>query len=90
MSEGMSTYIENEGHIDEWVTIYLLWVIPISLNFSLGFVGKIPTGHEAETYDLDEELPVFMSVGVDRVLSDEYTRYLKKCNDYFINGYKNQ
>ena len=50
-------------------------------------MGKHPSDVEAGTYDIMRDAPVFMSVKSDPYLTDEYSNYLKKCNNYFRNDY---
>ena len=51
-------------------------------------VGKHPNVTEATTYGISRDLPVFMSVGDDKDISDPYNRYLEACNAYFLSNYK--
>ena len=50
-------------------------------------MGKYPNEEEAAIYDISSELPVFMSVGDKRNISEEYVNYLRKTNEYFEKNY---
>ena len=55
---------------------------------SMTIVGKYPNNVEAKTYGISENFPVFMSVGEEENISDDYCIYLKACNTYFNNQYR--
>ena len=50
-------------------------------------VGKHPSDVETNTYDINPDLPVFMSVKDDQDTTDEFTKYLSDINKYFTNDY---
>ena len=51
-------------------------------------VGKHPNVHEASTYKLNEDFPVFMDVSDSEEWDDEYAGYLAACNTFFSNMYQ--
>ena len=55
---------------------------------SLELVGKHPSENELATFDINPDLPVFLSVRESPDLSDIYIQYLRACNTYFSNLYK--
>jgi hypothetical protein len=57
-------------------------------NFRLQLVGKNPSEVQADTYDIRQDIPVFMSVAAEPDTSEAYAKYLTKCNAYFKANYK--
>ena len=57
-------------------------------NFRLQVVGKNPSALEADTYEIRQDIPVFMSVAADQDTSEAFAKYLTKSNSYFMENYK--
>ena len=66
----------------------LLWMANKNSNFRLQLVGKNPSEVQADTYDIRQDIPVFMSVAAEPDTSEAFAKYLTKCNAYFKANYK--
>ena len=51
-------------------------------------MGKNPSEVQADTYDIRQDIPVFMSVAAEPDTSEAFAKYLTKCNAYFKANYK--
>ena len=76
-----------KGIIFHFVHVRWTKFVEIQIRCSCEVVGKHPNTDEANTYDIVNNVPVFMSVRREPDLTDDYARYLKKCSNYFRNNY---
>ena len=60
----------------------------INIFFSVELVGKHPSKTEVDTYDISKDIPAFISVKNEQIITDQYTKYLSDINKYLSNGYE--
>ena len=45
-------------------------------------IGKHPSDVEAATYEIDKNVPMFISIKEDQDVSEEYNKYLRDMNNH--------